>query len=636
MCGIVAIHDAKGADRDQLDRMGLAVAHRGPDADGSWISRSGACGLASRRLSLNDLTGGNQPLTAASGQIAAVVNGEFYDFARIRDDLTQRGHSFKTKSDSEILLPLYLEYGEECLKHLRGEFAFVLWDERRQILFAARDRFGIKPLFYAWLGGTLVIASEIKALFAAGLTASWDNNSFIDHAMLCHGPSRTLFAGIRQVPPGHYLHLADGNLQVRRYWDIEFPVNGEMPQDEPVEVAGERLRDALETAVRLRMQADVPVACFLSGGIDSAAVLGLAATGAGSPPTAFTVQFHGDYDESTQARETAAFNSAPFVPIPISFDAMIGAWERAVWHGETIGDNGRGVARLLQSEAVRAAGFKAVLSGEGADEILGGYLFARHDYMRSGQISEAQRHQMAAKTATTPLAFQSSIAGRPVGSIGALDDAIGFTPSWVFGALSNRGSSLGHLFAAEHVGNATPEKVLSRVLEDVAPDDALRGRHPVHQSLYLWIKTMMLNMILVADRVEMAAPVESRVPFLDHHVAEVARTIPVSALFREGLEKYPLRLAVKDLVPAAVFNRPKQPFTAPHAMREPGNPMRNFMGDLVHGRELQENPFFDATAVLETFNGFDQLGPEAQLAADQALMLVAHTCLLQRTFRPAA
>ncbi len=634
MCGIAAIYDVKRADRDQLDRMSLAVAHRGPDADGSWVSRSGVCAMASRRLSLNDLIGGNQPLTAASGQIAAVINGEFYDFVRLREDLMQRGHSFMTKSDSEILLPLYLEYGEECLTHLRGEFAFVLWDERRQALFAARDRFGIKPLFYAWIGGTLVLASEIKALFAAGVPAFWDHNSFIDHAMLCHGPSRTLFAGVRQVPPGHYLRLADGDLVLRRYWDMEFPLIGEVSQDEPAEVSGERLREALETAVALRMQADVPVACFLSGGIDSAATLGLAA-GGGCPPTAFTVQFNGDYDESAQARETAAFNGAPFVPIPIDFDTMIGAWERAVWHGETIADNGRGVARLLQSEAVRAAGFKAVLSGEGADEILGGYLFARLDYMRSGQIPEVQRRQMASNTASTPLAFQSSIAGRPVGSISALDDTIGFTPSWVFGALSNRGSSLGHLLTMEHMANATPEKVLSRVLEDVASDNALKGRHPVHQSLYLWIKTMMLNMILVADRVEMAAPIESRVPFLDHHVAEVARTIPVSALFREGLEKYPLRLAVKDLVPTAVFNRPKQPFTAPHAMRKPGNPMRDFIGDLVHGRELKENPFFNAPAVLEAFNGFDRLGPEAQMAADQALMLVAHTCLLQRAFRPA-
>ncbi len=635
MCGIAAIHDVKGADRSRLDRMRTAVAHRGPDAEGSWASHSGVCGLASTRLSLNDLVGGNQPLTTASNQVAAVVNGEFYDFARIREDLIQRGHSFKTKSDSEILLPLYLEHGEECLTHLRGEFAFVLWDERRQTLFAARDRFGIKPLFYAWIDGALMIASEIKALFSAGHPASWDTTSFIDHAMLCHGPTRTLFSGVRQVPPGHYLHLANGHLNVRRYWDIEFPEIEDASREEPVEVSAERLREALASAVGLRMRADVPVACFLSGGIDSAAVLGLA-TGSGSSPTAFTVQFHGDYDESDRARDTAAFNGVPFVPIPIHFDQMIGAWERAVWHGETIGDNGRGVARLLQSEAVRAAGFKAVLSGEGADEILGGYLFARHDFMRSGQISEAQRQQMAAKTATTPLAFQSSIAGRPVGSIGALDDAIGFTPAWVFGALSNRGSSLGHLLSADHLANAAPELVLSRVLEDVAPGGALNGRHPVHQSLYLWIKTMMLNMILVADRVEMGAPVESRVPFLDHHVAEVARSIPVPALFREGLEKYPLRLAVKDVVPEAVFNRPKQPFTAPHAMREPGNPMRDFMGDLVHGQELHDVPFFDAAAVQRAFSGFDGLAPEAQLATDQALMLVAHTCLLQRAFRPAS
>lgn len=635
MCGIVAIYSQTGVDRKQLNCASAAVAHRGPDAHGIWVSRSETCGLESRRLSLNDLAGGNQPLTAASGLVTAVVNGEFYDFDRIRDELAARGHKLLTRSDSEILLPLYLDHGLSCLDHLRGEFAFALWDERSQSLFAARDRFGIKPLFYGWVGNALVIASEIKALFAAGLNAVWDSESFVDHLMLCHGPSRTLFRGVRQLPPGHFLKVMDGVITTGRYWDLDFPLLGETNNECNFEEIVERLRGELDTAVRLRMRADVPVGCFLSGGIDSASVLALA-TSASSVPTAFTVQFDdAAYDESALARETAAFNGAPLHTIPVTFDDMVKAWEETVWHAETIGDNGRGAARLLQSHAVKAAGFKAVLSGEGADEILGGYFFARHDFLRSeAALTATDRGRIESIVSATPLAFQSSISGKAVNSIECLESTIGFTPSWIYGALTHRGHAIQTMLNPHFEGEAVTDRVLARVLHDLGGAERLRGRHPVHQSLYFWIKTMLVNMILVADRLEMAAPIESRIPFLDHHLVAVARDIPVPMLFAKGVEKYPLRLAMRDKVPASVFDRPKQPFTAPHAMLSQWNPMREFIGDLLHGVDLKDCPFFEPGAVEGLFNQFDRLEPRAQVPTDQALMLVAHACLLQRSFRP--
>ncbi|WP_315763797.1 MULTISPECIES: asparagine synthase (glutamine-hydrolyzing) [unclassified Bradyrhizobium] len=634
MCGIVAVWSETGIDSERLARATDSIGHRGRDAQGTWTSIHSTCGLGSRRLSLNDLAGGNQPLTDASGSIAAVVNGEFYDFERIRCELTAEGHRLKTRSDSEILLPLYRKSGIRCLEHLRGEFAFALWDERTQSLFAARDRFGIKPLFYAWVGGTLVLASEIKAIFAFGLDPVWDAESFVDHVMLCHGPSRTLFRGVRQLPPGCYLRVVAGKLSMGRYWDLEYRQQGSA-EDGKCEEGVERLSAALEAAVRLRMKADVPIGCFLSGGIDSAAVLGIA-TAAGAKPTAFTVQFEDEsYDESILARETAMSNGVPFVAIRMNFDDMIASWQKAVWHAETIGDNARGIARMLQSQAVKAAGFKAVLSGEGADELLGGYFFSRHDFLRSeASLKGADRQDLERSGAATPLAFRSSIAGAACGSIEILDRRIGFTPSWMYGALMHRGRFIQSALDPAFRTDADPTNVLSRVLDDLGEIGHVRGWHPVHRSLYLWSKTMLVNMILVADRLEMSAPVESRVPFLDHHVAEITSHLPVAKLFSNGFEKYPLRLAVRDKVPPAVFERPKQPFTAPHAMRSSPNRMREFMGDIIHGSIFRDMPFFDQNSIRGLFDRFDEVESSRQVIADQTLMLVVHACLLQQSFSP--
>ena len=311
MCGIVAMYSARGPiPADVLERATLRLAHRGPDGQRTWLADDRRVGMGHARLSIIDLATGDQPIASEDESLRIVVNGEFYDFEREQRDLEGRGHRLRTRSDSEIALHLYEDYGTACLRHLRGEFAFVLWDGPNDTLFAARDRFGIKPLYYTTYRGTLYLASEIKSLLAAGVPARWDRATFFqaNHFLGIPTPQdRTLFEGIYQVPPGHYLLASGRQVRLIRYWDFEYPAAVDARQVAPDVEYAERFRHALDEAVRLRLRADVPVGCYLSGGLDSCAVLGLAATHRTEPIRAFTLTFErAAYDEGAIAREMAA------------------------------------------------------------------------------------------------------------------------------------------------------------------------------------------------------------------------------------------------------------------------------------------------------------------------------------------
>ena len=384
MCGITAFFSSERPVEPEVLRIATQkLVHRGPDGQRLWLAADGLVGLGHARLSIIDLTTGDQPLTNESERLRLVVNGEFYDFERLRRELQQRGHVFRTGSDSEIALHLYEELGPQCLHQLRGEFAFVLWDEPNRTLFAARDRFGIKPLFYSVHDGILYLASEVKALFAAGVPAQWDPAAFYQaHSFSFVLPGeRTLFAGIHQVPPGHYLLATPQSLAVYRYWDFDYPP-AERTEAIAEPEAIERFRGELDAAVRLRLRADVPVATYLSGGIDSCAVLGLAARHRSDRIHAFTLTFdQADYDEGDIAHEMAERAGAEFVPIPIRQADLAEAFPDAIAQAETLCINAHGVAKFLLSRAVRAAGYKVVLTGEGSDEILAGYPPFRRDML---------------------------------------------------------------------------------------------------------------------------------------------------------------------------------------------------------------------------------------------------------------
>lgn len=336
MCGILAAYGEGVLISIEAMRWGLKVLlHRGPDASKIWQSRTGQVILGHNRLSIIDLCTGDQPLANEDETLHAVVNGEFYDFERIRDDLTARGHCFRTKTDSEILLHLYEDYGVECVHQLRGEYSFVLWDERQHILFAARDRFGIKPLFYSQTKEGLLLASEVKALHASGVRPAWDEEGFLQAFAFTGNPlGRTHFRDVRSIPPAHCLVAKSGNVSTHKYWDFDYSEERSIPVLDEHEHAA-RFLAVLDEAVRLRMRADVPVGCYLSGGIDSCSVLALMARHSPSPVRAFSLAFEDRaYDESPIAKEMAERAGAEFTTIPVSQASLAEDFSDAVWHGE--------------------------------------------------------------------------------------------------------------------------------------------------------------------------------------------------------------------------------------------------------------------------------------------------------------
>jgi len=620
-----------------LQQATKSLYHRGPDGQRHWISQDKRVALGHARLSIIDLTTGDQPIASEDGQTRIVVNGEFYGYESIQRELEASGHRLRTRSDSEIALHLYEDLGPECVHRLRGEFALVIWDETNRTIFAARDRFGIKPLFYAIHKETLYLASEVKALFAAGVPAKWDSESFY-HSVGGGHQIRTLFDGVFQVPPGHYLTATDRHLQLHRYWDFNYPKsNGAAPRRSDYDYA-EEFRHALEEAVRIRLRADVPVGCYLSGGLDSCAVLGLAAKHHPGSIRAFTLTFdRPEYDEGDIAREMAVKAGAEFFPIPIRQDDLADHFADAISQSETLCFNAHGVAKYLLSRAARDAGYKVVLTGEGSDEILGGYPHFRRDML----LYNAEGQDPAVVTRLLHELDQRNSVSRglllPDGESGPLmrvKKLLGFVPSWIE-AFSGRAWKMRALFAASFLDRFGKREVFQPFLSEVDIRGQLAGRDPLHQSLYLWAKTALPGYILtmLGDRMEMAHSVEGRVPFLDHHVVETIRSQPVNQKVRGITEKYVLREAARDVITEKVYRRQKHPFLSPPATLSPDQRLSAFVQDTLRGPILASIPFFDRNKVVGLLDTLHTMDDGARVANDQTLMTLVSACVLHDRYR---
>lgn len=636
MCGIVGIYAPSAAVSSALLKKATrTLDHRGPDGQRQWISSDGHVGLGHARLSIIDLATGDQPIASEDGQTHIVVNGEFYGYESIQRELEATGHRLSTRSDSEIALHLWEDYGPQCLHRLRGEFALILWDAKERCLFIARDRFGIKPLFYAWHDGVLHIASEVKALFAAGVPARWDHESFF-HAGAGY-PARTLYEGVFQIPPGHYAIATEKHFQVNRYWEFNYPPAADTSFKRSAEDYITEFRHILDEAVRIRLRADVPVGVYLSGGLDSCSVLGLAARHHPDPIRAFTLTFeHADYDEGSIAREMALRTNAEFHTIAIGQTDLADAFSDAVVQSETFCVNAHGVAKYLLSKAVRDAGYKVVLTGEGADEILGGYPHFRRDmllYNREGQDPEEIEQLLTTLEETNTVSRGLLL---PDGETGNLDYAkrvLGYIPSW-FEAFSARDLKTLPLLANEFKSRFEKRESYRALLATLDVSEQLNGRDPIHQSLYLWCKTALPNYILtvLGDRMEMGHSIEGRVPFLDHQVVECLCAQPVSMKIRGMTEKYVLREAVRDVISDTVYRRQKHPFLSPPATLTPGERFYDFVQETLRGPILAAVPFYDQSAIIALLDRLPKMDTGARIATDQVLMTITSACVLQEGF----
>jgi asparagine synthase (glutamine-hydrolysing) len=596
-------------------------------------------GLGHTRLSIIDLTTGDQPIANEDDSLHIIVNGEFYDFERQRHELEQRGHHFQTRSDSEIALHLYEELGAHSLQYLRGEFAFVLWDERNRRLFAARDRFGIKPLYYTVHDDTLYLAPEVKALFAAGVPARWDHEYFHQHATGPAMPDRTLFEGVYQVPPGHYLLATPDGLRLHRYWEFNYTPAAELAssgRDERCYI--EEFAAVFEEAVRLRMRADVPVGCYLSGGVDSCSVLGFAARNSRTPIEAFTLTFdQAAYDEGPIAREMAALANAHFHPIPIKQADIADNFSEAVWHSETLFSNGHGVSKFLLSRAVRDAGFKVVYTGEGSDEIFGGYVHFRSDMLQHNtegqdpaEVDRLLKELEAANAVSRGLLL-------PEGNAAALESVarvLGFVPG-CFQVWTSAGEKRRGLFDQDFATRFVSRDSARLFLDGLDIPTILTGRDPLNKSLFIWAKSFLPNYILnlLGDRMEMAHSIEGRVPFLDHYVVELLGRVPVSLKIRGLTEKYLLREAAKPFISDTIYRRQKHPFLSPPATTSPTERFHQMLQDTLRGPVMAALPFYDQKKVVGVLDSLPAMPQADRVAWDVPLTSILSACVLHERFK---
>jgi asparagine synthase (glutamine-hydrolysing) len=639
MCGIAAFFSSdKRISAQRLKYATNCLRHRGPDSQGTWLSPNQRVGLGHARLSIIDLTTGDQPIANEDERVHIVVNGEFYDFERQRHELERRGHLFRTRSDSEIALHLYEEFGAHCVQQLRGEFAFVLWDEANQTLFAARDRFGIKPLFYAVHDDTLYLASEIKALFAGGVPKRWDQESFYQAAT---GPGmcdRTLFNGVHQVPPGHYLTATTNGMRILRYWEFYYPPADELRADTRGESAFvEEFAAVFEEAVRLRLRADVPVGCYLSGGLDSCSVLGFAARLSSSPIQAFTLTFdQAAYDEQDIACGMAARAGANFHPVPIKQSDIADNFADAIWHSETLCVNGHGVSKYLLSRAVRDAGYKVVYTGEGSDEIFGGYVHFRIDMLQHNTqgLDAAQVQQLLQQLEVTNSVSRGLL--MPVGeteSLQSVERLLGFVPSCMK-LFAAGGRQRRTLFDTDFKARFAGRDSARLFLDSLGVPSVLKGRDPLNKSLFVWAKSVLPNYILnlLGDRMEMAHAVEGRVPFLDHHVVECVCRAPVPLKIRGVTEKYLLRQAAKPLITETAYHRQKHPFFSPPAIMVPKELFHQMMQDTLRDPILGSLPFYDQKKVVALLDQLPAMSDAERFGWDPVLMSVLSACVIQERF----
>ena len=568
MCGIAGIVAADRLRPDEsarLTAMRDVITHRGPDDAGIYLDER--AGLAHRRLSIVDLAAGHQPLANEDESVWIVFNGEIYNHAAIRPTLEAHGHRYRTRSDTETIVHAYEQWGDACVERLRGMFAFAIWDTRRRRLLLARDRMGIKPLYWTITKNRLLFGSEIKAILQSGLVEPRPNDRGIPELLSTRylSGAETLFKGIHRLMPGHVLVFENGVATTREWWDV--PVGVRSPDVEPLsdEEAVAQFRVKLEDAVRTRLMADVPLGMFLSGGLDSSAIAALMAGMIDRPLQTFSVAFkERAFNELEYAREVARATGADSHEIVIDDKDFFGALPRLVWHEDEPIAHTSSVPLYFVSALAREH-VTVVLTGEGSDELLAGYgKYLRLSLnWRAGTVYER----------IVPQALRSSVAN---GVVPNLPGKLGRIAKRTFLAMDRSPEAMFFdNFASIRL--ADQRALLAPGLRAAAtrghaygPSRAYFEKPNGHSTLldrllYADIKTYLVELLMKQDQMSMATSIESRVPFLDHKLVEFAAQLPDEWKLRGFTTKRVLRESMKGLLPDSILNRPKMGFPVPFA-----------------------------------------------------------------------
>lgn len=590
ICGVVSFQGGHGTDKSILQRMNQTLYHRGPDDEGYY--QDSRASLAMRRLSIIDLFTGQQPIANENGDVWVVYNGEIYNFQSIRAELQQRGHQFKTQTDTEIIVHAYEEYGDECVKRFNGMFALALWDSRRCRLLMARDHLGIKPLYY-WAGpDKLVFGSELKALVIHPDVPRQINLTAVDLFLsLEYIPSPlTIYEGIFKLPPGHILVMEDGRLHLSQYWDIP-----RQPVGEDEDECAETLAGLMKEAVQIRMISDVPLGAFLSGGIDSSAVVGYMSQFSSKPVQTFTIGFEDNtYNELPFAEAVAKHFCTDHHYEMLNPDIASLAEQLVQHHDEPFADTSI-FPTYLVSKLARLQ-VKVALSGDGGDE-----LFAGYDTYLAEQLNHHYGKLPGPLRRDVLPVFANMLPPQPAkkGTInkvkrmiegGALDPALQHTRWMIF--MNNREKN--NLYQPDLMGmlkyEAT-ETFFERHFQKVKTFDTLA------QQQYVDMKTYLPDDILTkVDRMSMAVSLEARVPLLDHRIAEFALNLPPHMKLNRSRTKIIMRRAVRRLVPDLVLEKPKEGFSIPmkHWLCSSLKPM---MLDLLSENSVHQRGYFKPQVV---------------------------------------
>jgi asparagine synthase (glutamine-hydrolysing) len=572
--------DAAGEANATLGRMCAAIRHRGPDDEGRRVMPGVALGM--RRLSIIDLATGQQPIHNEDGTIWVVFNGEIYNYAELRAELTARGHRFYTSSDTETIVHAYEQWGQAAFARLRGMFGIALWDSREGSLLLARDRVGIKPLHYAVVGQRLYFGSEIKSILAAGdITPTLDSTALDHYLSFLYTPRDTsIFAGIDKLPPGHVLRWHEGTVRITRYWQV--PAEERQPQSEGEAV--EALQQVLRDAVRSHLMSEVPLGAFLSGGVDSSVVVGLMSEASTQPVRTFSIGFDDPrYDELEHARVVAQHFGTDHHEFVVKPDALAIIDELIAHFDEPFGDSSA-IPTWYVSEIARRH-VTVVLSGDGGDELFGGY----ERYSPHPRIAAFDRWAPPASRQVASLVWPLL----PHGATGknflrrAARDVRGRYLDQIAYFQSDEKRALLSGDMQRAIGNADSESRLA------AHFDHLRRLPWDGQMMHFDFETYLPEDILTkVDRMSMAHSIESRVPLLDNNVVDFAATLPAALKIKNGRKKHILKEAAASLLPAHILNRRKQGFAVPVGGWFRGD-LREFFSDVLLSKAAQERGYFD-------------------------------------------
>ena len=598
MCGINGIAHTRGsgrlADRQMVVQMRDTLRHRGPDECGAFVQKN--VGLGHRRLSIIDLRSGQQPMFNQDRSCAIVYNGEVYNHAEYRQELIEKGYEYVSHSDTETILHLYEEYGTACVHKLRGMFAFAIWNEQKQELFIARDRFGVKPLYYYCDDrGSLFFGSEIKAILGAKEVTPQLNYNALPDQLANHGTSydETLFENVKRLLPGHFLIWSDGKLSVDQYWDLSFEPKNDIGSDaEVVSEWGTLFRKSTE----LRLMSDVPLGMFLSGGIDSSAICAMMAQIVDEPIKTFSVGFkEREANEFEFARIVSKQFNTDHHEIVITPEQFFGELPNLVWHEDEPLGFSSSVPLYFVSKLAREH-VKVVLTGEGSDEILGGYARYRKaiNLLNFGKAYESM----------TPAFFRSAVSS----AVSALPYSLNHKLSRTF--LSHKANIEGlfldnfSIFSKASQNMLLTDETKARIREQnpYSYQNALLKESDAEalldKLLFMDTKTYLHELLMKQDQMSMAASVESRVPFLDHELAQFTATLPTRFKLRGPTTKWILREAMKNILPQPILSRTKMGFPVPLGKWLRG-PFRKVIDQYILSERAFARGIFNPDAVRE-------------------------------------